>query len=412
MNKTKIAAAFDKPASDPKNNFASASEEPEFGPKKEPEVKPLVRLPVGVDLAKKYIQVCFKDPVTGKIINKQLTRAQFAKFLAGSKYGPMMVGMEACGTCTYWGHFCLDHGHIPVILPAQLVHANNTGNKDDANDARCIWRLLFLPDIETKKIRLRSTDNQDLMSMMKLQESLAKIETQIENIVRHYLLERGVTSNKGAESVMNSLKKYCEDTIEVLGLENERSAMLSVVSSSFCGLMKANISSEQAITDYIISWAASNEKCKLLMTIPYVGPIAAAAIAIYMEDPSYFKNGRQFTALCRMVPYHTGTGGKVEILGIHRNGIEKAGDFRSCPIHHALVCCAVRTDDILRAENPLGNFLQILKNLLCPLVKTFKQRIEESVAVNAVEIIHYRSRLAEGGLRAACCGHMAGPDEL
>lgn len=39
-----------------------------------------------------------------------------------------------------------------------------------------------------KKIRLRSTDNQDLMSMMKLQESLAKIETQIENIVRHYLL--------------------------------------------------------------------------------------------------------------------------------------------------------------------------------------------------------------------------------
>ena len=320
MNKTKIAAAFDKPASDPKNNFASASEEPEFGPKKEPEVKPLVRLPVGVDLAKKYIQVCFKDPVTGKIINKQLTRAQFAKFLAGSKYGPMMVGMEACGTCTYWGHFCLDHGHIPVILPAQLVHANNTGNKDDANDARCIWRLLFLPDIETKKIRLRSTDNQDLMSMMKLQESLAKIETQIENIVRHYLLERGVTSNKGAESVMNSLKKYCEDTIEVLGLENERSAMLSVVSSSFCGLMKANISSEQAITDYIISWAASNEKCKLLMTIPYVGPIAAAAIAIYMEDPSYFKNGRQFTALCRMVPYHTGTGGKVEFLGIHRNG--------------------------------------------------------------------------------------------
>lgn len=63
--------------------------------------------------------------------------------------------------------------------------------------------MLFLPDIETKKIRLRSTDNQDLMSMMKLQESLAKIETQIENIVRHYLLERGVTSNKGAESVMN-----------------------------------------------------------------------------------------------------------------------------------------------------------------------------------------------------------------
>lgn len=38
------------------------------------------------------------------------------------------------------------------------------------------------------------------------------------------------------------------------------------------------------------------------------------------DFPSYFRNGRAFAAYCRMVPYHIGTGGKVEILGIHNKG--------------------------------------------------------------------------------------------
>ena len=318
MKKTKIAAAFDKPAADPKNSIVAAVDEPSVGPKNEPEVNQLARLVAGVDLAKSKIQVCLKDPVTGKLINWQYTRDKFKKLLTDSPYGPMMVIMEACGTCTYWGHFCLDHGHEPVIVPAQIAHANNTGNKDDANDARCLWRLGTMQDLI--KIRLRSTDNQDMMSLMGLLNSFVKTRTQLENRIKSFLLERGATSNKGAVSVMDSLKKFCEDTVEVSAPGSERPAMLSVVSSSFCGLMKAVTSSEQAIADHIISWAASNEKCKLLMTIPYVGPIVAAAIVIFMEDPSYFRNGRLFAAFCRMVPYHTGTGGKVEILGIRRNG--------------------------------------------------------------------------------------------
>ena len=38
MKKTKIAAAFDKPAADPKNSIVAAVDEPSVGPKNEPEV--------------------------------------------------------------------------------------------------------------------------------------------------------------------------------------------------------------------------------------------------------------------------------------------------------------------------------------------------------------------------------------
>ena len=304
MKKNKIAAAFDQPADDQKNK---------------PEADHVIPVILGVDLANRFIQGCFQDPVTGKLVNRQYTRDRFRKLLQEAKYGQMTVVMEACGTSTYWGNLCRKYGHVPVIVPAQIVHAHNTGNKDDANDARCIWQIGFMPEV--KHVRLRSTDNQDMMSIMLLLDSIIETKTQLGNRIKSFLSERGVLCNKGAEAAMSTLKKFCEDAIaEEKDKNSQRSAVLSVVSSSFCGLMKAIISSEQTITDFIISWAASNEKCRLLMTIPFIGPITAAAIVIYMEDPSYFRNGRAFAAYCRMVPYHIGTGGKVEILGIHNKG--------------------------------------------------------------------------------------------
>ena len=304
MKKNKIAAAFDQPADDQKNK---------------PEADHVIPVILGVDLANKFIQGCFKDPDTGKLVNRQYTRDRFRKLLQEAKYGSMTVVMEACGTSTYWGNLCRKYGHVPVIVPAQIVHAHNTGNKDDANDAKCIWQIGFMPDV--KQVRLRSTDNQDMMSMMLLLDSITQAKTQLGNRIKSFLSERGVPCNQGAKAALETLENFCEDTIaEDKDRDSQRPAVLSVVSSSVCGLMNAIISSEQTITDFIISWAASNEKCRLLMTIPFIGPIVAAAIVIYMEDPSYFRNGRAFAAYCRMVPYHTGTGGKIEILGIHKNG--------------------------------------------------------------------------------------------
>ncbi len=39
-----------------------------------------------------------------------------------------------------------------------------------------------------------------------------------------------------------------------------------------------------------------------------------------MVDPANLGNGRQFAACCGLAPYHTGTGGKVSVLGIPGKG--------------------------------------------------------------------------------------------
>ena len=63
-----------------------------------------------------------------------------------------------------------------------------------------------------------------------------------------------------------------------------------------------------------------DDLCKRLMTIPYVGPICAFALANSMVDPANFDSARQFADYCGFAPYHTGTGGKVRVLGVARKG--------------------------------------------------------------------------------------------
>ena len=39
-----------------------------------------------------------------------------------------------------------------------------------------------------------------------------------------------------------------------------------------------------------------------------------------MGDPKVFKSGREFAAWLGVVPWHTGTGGRVQVLGISKRG--------------------------------------------------------------------------------------------
>ena len=63
-------------------------------------------------------------------------------------------------------------GHEVRILPAITVKYINQGNKDDRNDAHCIWQAMHLPSIKTVKIRDES--NQALMSLLKLRDLIIK----------------------------------------------------------------------------------------------------------------------------------------------------------------------------------------------------------------------------------------------
>jgi len=63
-------------------------------------------------------------------------------------------------------------------------------------------------------------------------------------------------------------------------------------------------------------WMKDDQAAKAIAVIPGVGLLTATAAVATMGHAKAFKSGREFAAWLGLVPGQTGSGGKVELLGI------------------------------------------------------------------------------------------------
>jgi transposase len=70
----------------------------------------------------------------------------------------------------------------------------------------------------------------------------------------------------------------------------------------------------------IMTWHHTNELSQRLETIPGIGIITASALAATISDPSSFRSGRHLAAWIGLVPRQSGTGGKVRLGHISKQG--------------------------------------------------------------------------------------------
>src|SRR6218665_1435344 len=68
------------------------------------------------------------------------------------------------------------------------------------------------------------------------------------------------------------------------------------------------------------AWHKEDKASRRIAGIPGVGLLTANAAAASMGDPKSFKSGREFAAWLGLVPKHTGTGGRIRMLGISKRG--------------------------------------------------------------------------------------------
>lgn len=270
---------------------------------------------VGVDLAKNVFQVAYKEQRSDTLVNQQMNRTKFEKFLKDSKI-KFKVVMEACSTCHYWGRECRKYGHLPMIIPAEITNSINIGSKDDKNDARAIWQVSFLPDMKT--INVRSEENQTEGHLLKTRDFVLKLDTQMNNRLKSVLTEYGCECNTiGYEKTKAVAQAFLDKAFQ----DNQPwASTLKVILDAIDKIREKMQEAEKQLHEKIVETAKNNKLAQRLMTIPYVGPITALAFANVMADPALFKNGRQFADYCGETPYHTGTGGKVTVLGIARKG--------------------------------------------------------------------------------------------
>ena len=265
----------------------------------------------GLDLAKRVFQVHWMEPQTGEIKRKTLGRAEVRGFFARRESG--VVAMEACGSAHHWGRVLTGLGHEVRLIAAQFVRPFVKTNKTDAADAEAIWEAAQRPGM--RFVALKSEEQQAVLSLHRIRAQWVKMRTMQAHQVRGLLYEFGLVVPKGWRALL-------AQAAPLLGAEAP-----SAVPELLRGELQRQLEGLRALTARIVelevrigAWQRREHECRRIAAIPGVGRLIATAVVATVGDARSFRSGREFAAFLGRVPRQSGTGGRVQLLGISKRG--------------------------------------------------------------------------------------------
>ncbi|MFA0415182.1 IS110 family transposase [Vibrio renipiscarius] len=297
---------------------------------------------VGIDLAKTLFQVCVLS-TDGKIVSNRKVKRD--KLLDTIRQLPdkTALAMESCATSHHWGRAFQQLGFSVALIPAQHVKPFVGRQKNDANDARVICEACSRPDIHF--VPVKSVEQQDLKALRSVRKRLVEQRTALANQIRGLVAEYGIIFPQSIKVLRSQLPLAIEDA------ENELSyvmrGLLQTLYSDFIDISgKIDV-----ITQKITALGQLHPRYSAIKSIPGFGPILTAALISEIGSGKQFKNGRQFSAWCGLVPKQNSTGGKSSLGAISKNGNR---DLRTLFIHGARAVVRCGADK----ENAMGYWLR------------------------------------------------------
>jgi transposase len=267
-------------------------------------------LVIGCDYHPSWQQICWLDTETGETEERKLEHAagEAEKFYRGLP-GHALVGMESTGNCQWFVEMATTAGHdVWIGDAAQIRAAEVRQQKHDRRDAALILKLLM--EGRFPRIWTPSGAEKDLRQLLIHRYKLVRIRAQVKTELQHLAMNQGVTRkqklwSKAGEKVLRELplkpwaSRRRADLYKVRAMLNEQISLLDAA---------------------VLEEAEKNQKAKLLMTQPGVGPITAMAFVLTMGDVNRFQRGKQVASYLGLIPREYSSGGKQRLGSISKQG--------------------------------------------------------------------------------------------
>ncbi len=292
---------------------------------------------IAIDVAKNVFQLCELDAHRKVTRNEPVQRGRLLQTLA--KQPPSIVAMEACYSSHYWAREFAAMGHDVRLVPAQHVKPFVRGNKNDANDALAIAEASQRPNLRC--VPVKSLAQQDMQALHRIRMRLVRQRIQLMNQTRGVLSDYGVVMPQGIPSFRRTMVELQGDAgkhltpfmrtqiVEIDAEFRTRSDRLGQLEKQMHAL------------------ATSHPLCKLLLTMPGIGPVNATAIVSAIGRGDQFEHPRDFAVWLGLTPSQYASGDKS-----FQGKITKRGDryLRSQLVHgaRAVIYKAHRHHDPLR----------------------------------------------------------------
>jgi transposase len=297
---------------------------------------------VGVDLAKRVIQVHAVDAhervVTAKAISRERFEAWCAQLPAGC-----IVAMEACSSAHHWGRRLQALGLAPRLIAAQFVspyRMEGKGGKNDAADAAAICEAASRPTM--RFVPVKSAQQQGTMCVHRLREGYKEERTACINRIRGLLAEFGLVFAQGPKALRLVLAEILEDA------SNEMPGIARLaLDRAF--LQWRELDEHIAWCDaQIAQHVRSDAMAAQAMRITGVGPTSASALVAAVGDFKQFKSAGQFAAWLGLVPRQNSSGGKTVLGRITKRGDEYLRLLLVQGARSVVASAAKRSDPISR----------------------------------------------------------------
>jgi len=163
-------------------------------------------------------------------------------------------------------------------------------------------------------VSIKSPDQQAALSQHRARQLLIGQRTQLSNMIRGLIGEFGCIVPKG----LHHIRTFAEQ------LKRGEGPDLPDVARDVIGLLCGQLLLLHRRIDIlekkIFSVSRRDERVRLLMTIPGIGPVSASAIVATVGTPDQFKSGREFAAWIGLTPLNKSSGGKQQLGRITKMG--------------------------------------------------------------------------------------------
>jgi transposase len=265
---------------------------------------------VGCDFHPGWQQVAVFDSSTGEIRELKLTNGNGeAEQFYRSLLPPALVGLEACGN-TQWFEDLLERlGHEVWIGDAAEIRASYVRKqKTDKRDAAHILKLLM--EQRFPRLWRPSKQDRDLRQLLIHRHRLVGIRTRVKNGLQHLMLNKGVQLKQKLWSEAGQ-KMLGELPLESWAAQRRRDLV------HLLGTLNPQI---EELDRAVERTAYGNERARLLMTQPGVGPITSLAFVITMGNVRRFQNGKQVSSYLGLIPSEHSSSKRRRLGSISKQG--------------------------------------------------------------------------------------------
>jgi transposase len=297
---------------------------------------------VGVDLAKRVIQVHAVDASERVVTARAISRERFEAWCSQLPAG-CVVAMEACSSAHHWGRRLQALGLSPRLIAAQFVspyRMQGTGGKNDAADAAAVCEAASRPTM--RFVAVKSVQQQGTMCIHRLREGYKEERTACINRIRGLLAEFGLVFAHGPKALRAVLAEVLEDAANempgIARLALDRAFLQWRELDEHIAWCDARIA-QHVKTDGMAAQA---------MRIVGIGPTGASALVAAVGDFKQFKNAGQFAAWLGLVPRQNSSGGKTVLGRITKRGDEYLRLLLVQGARSAVASAAKRSDPISR----------------------------------------------------------------